>query len=69
MNLIQQSLEWAYIFICFVVIWYSIAFITAIWQWLLRQISVDRVVSPLGKLIAVLLVARGIVWLGVMTST
>ena len=68
MALFQEALQWIYIVICFVLIWYGISLLLGIWYWLLGERAPRRVISPLIKLALTALLARAVVWLGAATS-
>jgi len=68
MNLMQDVLQWAYIAICFVLIWYGISLILGIWDWLKGQRTSKRILLPLIKLIVTSFLAIAVVRLGIATS-
>lgn len=69
MDFLQKGLEWIYILICFALIWYAIAVMSSLWRLVSRrQGGRDAAVSSV-KLLLVIVLARGVVWLGVATST
>ena len=68
MSLFQEALQWIYIAICFVLIWYGISLLLGIWNWFLGERVPRRVISPLIKLALTALLARVVVWLGAATA-
>lgn len=65
----QKGLEWIYILICFALIWYAIAVVSSLWRWIrTRRGGREAAWSSLKFAMAVVL-AKGVVWLGVATST
>ena len=68
MDLTQDVLQWIYIAICFVLIWYGISLILGIWDWLKGRRKTHRILVPLIKLVVTLFLAVVVVWLGTATS-
>jgi hypothetical protein len=68
MNLMQDALQWAYIAICFVLIWYGISLILGIWDWLTGQRKSKRILLSLLKLAVTSFLAIAVVRLGIVTS-
>ena len=69
LEVLQKGLEWLYILICFALIWYAIAVVSSLWRWVsTRQGGMEAAWSS-AKLALTVLLAKGTVWLGVVTST
>ncbi|MGB5706151.1 MAG: hypothetical protein WBM41_04925 [Arenicellales bacterium] len=68
MDLIQDALQWLYIAICFVLIWYGISLLLELGSYLLGKRGARQILRPLIKLIITALLAKAVVWLGAATS-
>ena len=67
--ILQKGLEWSYILLCFALIWYAVSLVSGLWHWLRTRRGGRQAVLSSAKLLLVFLLARGVIWLGVMTST
>lgn len=69
MELFQQGLLWAYILICFTIIWYGVALVLALWQLLARRQASRRLVRSSLGFAGAWSVAWLITVVGAMTAT
>ena len=69
MDFLQKGLEWIYILICFALIWYAIAVVASLWRLISKRQGGREAIVSSAKLVLAILLAKGVVWLGVATST
>jgi hypothetical protein len=67
--ILQKSLQWAYILLCFAIIWYAVALFSGLWRWIRTRRGGREAAWSSAMLLFALLLARGVIWLGMMTST
>ncbi len=65
MTLFQSILGWAYLFLCLLLVWYFVAVLVFLLQWVSRQVHFRKLGITCFKLLASLAVTRGVIWLGV----
>jgi len=69
MELLQQGLLWAYILICFTIIWYGVALVLALWQLLARRRAANRLIRSGLGFVGAWSAAWLITVVGAMTAT
>ncbi|MBX2869733.1 MAG: hypothetical protein KTR18_13730 [Acidiferrobacterales bacterium] len=65
MTLFQSILGWGYLFLCLLLVWYFVAVFVFLLQWIGRQVRFRKLSVTFFKLLASLVITRGVVWLGV----
>jgi len=68
MSLFQSALGWAYLFLCFVLVWYFVAVLLYLQQWVCRQGGFKKVNSAVIKFVLSLALTRAVIWLGINFS-
>lgn len=68
MALIQSGLQWIYILICFLVIWYGVALLLSVWQLLFSKRPASEVAHGAFKFAAIWAAGWFVVVVGRLTA-
>ena len=69
MPILQKGLEWAYILLCFTLVWYGIVLLSELWRWFMTRRGGSDLVRTSTKLMLAFLLAWGVIRIGMLTST